>query len=73
VDLVRCMSPSDGGTFEVMLLVLPPALDLANRAGPVAIDGLRERARQWRGELSARAQPWQADAYRAIDALLGPS
>ncbi len=73
VALVHRMSPSDGGTFEAMLLALPPAMDLAKVAGPVAVDGLRERARQWRGELSGRAQPWQADAYRAIDALLDPS
>jgi len=70
VDLVRRMSPSDGGTFEAMLLVLPPALDLARQAGPVAIDGLRDRARQWRGDLPSRAQPWHQDSYRAIDALL---
>jgi hypothetical protein len=73
VDLVRRMSPSDGGTCEAMLLVLPPALDLAKKAGAVAIDGLTERARQWRGDLPSRAQPWHADAYRAIDALLDRS
>ena len=64
------MSPDDGGTFEAMLLVLPPALDLARQAGPVALDGLKQRARQWRGDLSPRAQPWHAEAYRAIDVLL---
>ena len=57
-----------------MLLVLPPALDLAKKAGPVAIDGLRQRTLQWRGDLPSRAQPWHADAWRAIEALLdGPS
>ena len=70
LDLVRRMSPDDGGTFEAMLLVLPPALDLARQAGPVAFEGLKQRARQWRGDLSPRAQPWHAEAYRAIDALL---
>ena len=73
VDLVRRMSPSDGGTCESMLLVLPPALDLAKKAGPVAIDGLRQRALLWRGDLPSRAQPWHADAWRAIDALLDRS
>jgi hypothetical protein len=73
VDLVRRMSPSDGGTCESMLLVLPPALDLAKKAGPVAIDGLRQRTVQWRGDLPSRAQPWHADAWRAIDALLDRS
>ena len=53
-----------------MLLVLPPALDLAKKAGPVAIDGLRQRTLQWRGDLPSRAQPWHADAWRAIEALL---
>ena len=70
LDLVRRMSPDDGGTFEAMLLVLPPALDLARQAGPVALEGLKQRARQWRGDLSPRAQPWHAEAYRAIDTLL---
>jgi hypothetical protein len=70
LDLVRRMSPDDGGTFEAMLLVLPPALDLARQAGPVAVEGLKQRARQWRGDLSPRAQPWHAEAYRAIDSLL---
>ena len=70
VDLVRRMSPSDGGTCEAMLLVLPAAIDLAKMAGPVAVDGLRERVILWRGKLPASAQPWHADAYRAIDALL---
>jgi hypothetical protein len=73
LDLVHRMSPGDGGTFEAMLLVLPPALDLARQAGPVALDGLKARARQWRGELSPRAQPWHAEAYRAIDILLDAS
>ena len=73
LDLVHRMSPDDGGTCESMLLVLPPALDLARQAGPVALDGLKGRARQWRGELSARSQPWHADAYRAIDTLLDAS
>jgi hypothetical protein len=73
LDLVHRMSPADGGTFESMLLVLPPALDLAGQAGPVALEGLQQRARQWRGDLSPRAQPWHAEAYRAIDALLDAS
>ena len=73
LDLVHRMSPDDGGTFEAMLLVLPPALNLARQAGPVALDGLKSRTRQWRGDLSGRAQPWQAEAYRAIDELLEAS
>ena len=57
VDLVRRMSPSDGGTCESMLLVLPPALDLAKKAGPVAIDGLRQRTLPvaWRSALPGAA------------------
>jgi hypothetical protein len=45
VELVHRMSPDDGGTVESMLLVLPPALELATLAGPVALDGVRARAR----------------------------
>ena len=70
VALIHRMSPTDGGTLEAMCAVLPPGLDLARRAGPVALDGLKARVRDWRGGLSARARPWQAEAYREIEALL---
>jgi hypothetical protein len=70
VGLIHRMSPSDGGTLEAMCAVLPPGLDLARLAGPVALDGLKARVRDWRGGLSARARPWQAEAYREIEALL---
>ena len=52
VALIHRMSPTDGGTLEAMCAVLPPGLDLARRAGPVALDGLKARVRDWRGGLS---------------------
>ena len=70
VALIHRMSPADGGTLEAMCAVLPPGLELARIAGPVALDGLKARVRDWRGGLSARARPWQAEAYREIEALL---
>jgi hypothetical protein len=70
VALVHRMSPADGATLEAMIAVLPPALELARAAGPVAIDGLKARAREWRGDPPRRGQPWQVDFYQAIGDLL---
>ena len=70
VSLVYRMSPADGGTLESMLSALPPALDLAAVAGPVALDGLKARARLWRGDPSGREHPWELDARTRMDELL---
>lgn len=70
VDLVRRMSPADGGTLESMLAVLPAALDLAVIAGPVAIEGLRSRALEWRGPLPANPRDWQVAQIALMDELL---
>ena len=70
VALVHRMSPADGGTLESMLAVLPAALDLATIAGPVAIDGLRARALEWRGALPANPRDWQIAQIALIDELL---
>ena len=70
VDLVHRMSPADGGTLESMLAVLPAALDLAALAGPIAIDGLRSRALEWRGALPANPRDWQVAQIGLMDELL---
>jgi hypothetical protein len=71
LDLVHRMSPADGGSAEAMLLPLRAALELAALAGPMAVDGVRSRARAWRGGSQARRQSWERDFDRELDELLG--
>lgn len=71
LDLVHRMSPADGGSAEAMLLPLRAALELAALGGPMAVDGVRARARTWRGEPQARRQSWEREFDRALDELLG--
>jgi hypothetical protein len=70
MGLLHRLSPSDGGTVASMLLALPPALDLASRAGPEAVEGVKSRARTWRGDPPTRVQPWDAEVRRVMDELL---
>ena len=71
LDLVHRMSPADGGSAEAMLLPLRAALELAALAGPMAVDGVRSRARTWRGGSQARRQSWEREFDRELDELLG--
>jgi hypothetical protein len=71
LDLVHRMSPADGGSAEAMLLPLRAALELAALGGPMAVDGVRARARTWRGEPQARRQSWEREFDRELDELLG--
>ena len=71
LDLVYRMSPADGGSAEAMLLPLRAALELAAPAGPMAVDGVKARARTWRGARRVRLQSWEHEFDRDLDELLG--
>ena len=71
LDLVHRMSPADGGSAEAMLMPLRAALELAVLGGPMAVDGVRARARTWRGGSQARRQSWEREFDRELDELLG--
>ena len=71
LELVHRMSPADGGSAEAMLMPLRAALELAAPAGSMAVDGVKARARAWRGEPRTRRQPWEGDIDRELDRLLG--
>ncbi len=71
LDLVHRMSPADGGSAEAMLMPLRAALELAGPAGPMVVDGVKTRARAWRGDRRVRRQPWEGDIDRKLDELLG--
>jgi hypothetical protein len=69
--LVHRMSPADGGSAEAMLLPLRAALELAALGGQMAVDGVKARARAWRGGSQARRQSWEREFDRELDELLG--
>ena len=71
LDLVHRMSPADGGSAEAMLLPLRAALALATPAGPMVVDGVRARARSWRGAPPVRKQAWEREFDRELEELLG--
>ncbi len=73
LDLVHRMSPADGGSAEAMLLPLRAALELAAPAGPMAVDGVKARARAWRGDRPVRRHSWEREFDRELDELLGDS
>jgi hypothetical protein len=73
LDLVHRMSPADGGSAEAMLMPLRAALELAAPAGAMAVDGVKARARAWRGEPRSRRQAWEGEIDRELDRLLGDS
>ena len=73
LDLVRRLSPADGGTTEAMLIPLRAALSLAALAGPPAVEGVKARARTWRGARKVRQQPWEHVFDLELDELLGDS
>ncbi len=71
LNLVYRLSPADGGTTEAMLIPLRAALALAELGGPVAVDGVKDRARTWRGARKVRHQSWEHVFDRELDELLG--
>ena len=73
LDLVRRLSPADGGTDAAMLLPLRATLDLAALAGPEIVEGVKVRARSWRAPARSRRAAWDGDVERELDELLGPA
>jgi hypothetical protein len=73
LDLVHRLSPDDGGTGAAMLGPLRATLDLAALAGPEIVEGVRVRARTWRGAGARRRSAWEGDVERELDGLLGPA
>jgi hypothetical protein len=73
LDLVYRLSPADGGNAETMLIPLRAALALAALGGPMAVDGVKDRARTWRGARKVRHQSWEKVFDRELDELLGDS
>ena len=71
LGLVHRLSPADGGTTEAMLIPLRAALSLAALAGPSAIEGVKDRARTWRGARKVRQQSWEHVFDLELDELLG--
>ncbi len=70
LDVVHRFSPADGGTTEAMLLPLRAALSLAALAGPEIVEGVKGRAREWRGASRVRRQSWEQEFDRDLDELL---
>jgi hypothetical protein len=68
--LLHSLSPADGGSAEAMIVPLRAALALAALAGPEIVDGVRSRARMWRGEPPARRQSWERQLDVELDGLL---
>jgi hypothetical protein len=73
LDLVYRLSPADGGNAETMLIPLRAALSLAELGGPMAVDGVKDRARTWRGARKVRHQSWEQVFDRELDELLADS
>jgi hypothetical protein len=69
--LLYRVSPADGGTTEAMIPPLRAALSLASLANPDIVDGVKLRAREWRGEGKVRRQSWETQLDAEVDALLG--
>ena len=72
LDLVRRLSPADGASAETMVLPLRAALALAALAGPDIVEGVRSRARTWRGDRPVRRQSWESSLDQELDDLLEP-
>lgn len=70
VDVVRRMSPADGGSADAMLMPLTAALELAALSSPEMVEAVRRRAREWRGASRPRRQAWEGDTDAELDRLL---
>jgi hypothetical protein len=68
--LLYRVSPADGGTTEAMIPPLRSALTLASLANDDIVDGVKVRAREWRGEGKVRRQSWETQLDAEVDALL---
>jgi hypothetical protein len=64
------LSPADGGTTDAMIPPLRAALALAALANPDIVEGVKERARLWRGPAKIRRQTWERQLDAELDALL---
>ncbi len=73
LDLVRRLSPADGASAETMVMPLRAALKLAAPAGPDIVEGVKSRARTWRGARPVRRQSWEHELDRELDDLLEPA
>lgn len=68
--LLYTVSPADGGTTEAMVPPLRAALALAALANPDIVEGVKVRAREWRGAGKVRRQSWETQLDAELDALL---
>ncbi len=68
--LVHELSPDEGGSGEAMIEPLRAALSLAALAGPEIVDGVKARARGWRGEARYRRQSWEKVLDAELNELL---
>jgi hypothetical protein len=71
--LLHTVSPADGGTTEAMIAPLKAALALAALANPGIVEGVKVRAREWRGTAKVRRQSWETQLDAELDALLAPA
>jgi hypothetical protein len=71
--LLHAMSPADGGSVEAMIVPLRATLALAALAGPEIVEGVKSRARTWRGAGPRRRQTWEHEFDAELDGLLGPA
>jgi hypothetical protein len=69
--LLYTVSPADGGTTEAMLNPLRAALALAALANDDIVEGVKTRAREWRGAGKVRRQSWERQLDAEMDELLG--
>jgi hypothetical protein len=70
LELVRTMSPADGGSAITMLGPVSAALDLAALVGPEATDRVRARAREWLGPDRTRSGSTDREARIEIERQL---
>jgi hypothetical protein len=68
--LVHALSPDEGGSGEAMIEPLRAALSLAALAGPEIVEGVKARARSWRGEARYRRQSWEKVLDAELNELL---
>ena len=70
LDLVRSLSPADGGSAASMALPLGVALRLAAIVGPDEVERVRALGREWLGADAGRARQWDREARSGVEALL---
>lgn len=70
LHVVHALSPDQGGSSEAMIEPLRAALSLAALASPEIVEGVKGRARTWRGERKYRRQSWETVLDVELDDLL---